>query len=485
MRRVDRYSGGLAGTALLAAAGLVAGSPTLLVAATVPMAFVAYGALTRVRVDPTDVRAERTVDRETPLPGERVRVRLSVENEGPTVTDLRVADGVPDELPVVEGSPREILALERGETATVEYAVETRRGHHEFGPMRMRVRDASGTNVGATDRRAGGADGLTCEPSLEAAPVRRQTGAFAGAVRTDAGGSGVEFHSTREYRRGDPVNRVDWRRLAKTGDLTTVDYREHRAATVLLLVDSRRPCHVAPTEGGPTAAATCAYGAQRLLDVLRSAGHDVGTAALGLVDPAGGPAVVEPGRGDEHRLRALELLETAAELPDEVFAGGTVPGDAPSPPGDPGAGTGGDRAGAGGRPTTASRGDRRSTGGRSSAAGRETPDGRVADGGHDASADRVRTLSGRLPSNTQVVLLSPVLDGYPETVTRVLGALGHRVTVVSPDATGGDEAGGRLLAVERDLHLEALLSTGAVVVDWDRERPLEVAMAGTLEGVGR
>lgn len=479
MTRLDRYSGGLAGTTLLAAAGLLAGSPTLLVAAAIPTAFVAYGALTRVRFDPEALSVERSVSRTAPLPGERVRVRLSVENDGPPVTDLRVADGVPEDLAVVEGSPRGGFALGRGGSATLEYVVVARRGRFEFGPVRVRARNLSGSAVETRDVEPAGTTDLTCEPSLDSVPVRRQTGRFAGTVRTEVGGSGVEFHSTREYRRGDPVNRIDWRRLAKTGDLTTVDYREHRAARVLLLVDSRRPSHVAPVPGAPTAAATCAHGAGRVMDLLLSEGHHVGTAALGLVGPADGPALVAPGRGEEHRIRARELLDAAAELPDDAGGRAGVPGGPPQTTGSNGKRTGRrlerDGPPSGGTPGEVAGADAVADGGPGGTTG--SPAGRPD--------DPVRTLSGRLPANTQVILFTPALDGDPEAVTRTLSALGHRVTVVSPDVTTGEGSGARLLAVERDLHLESLRAAGANVVDWDRDRPLAVALAGVLDGIRR
>jgi len=62
---------------------------------------------------------------------------------------------------------------------------------------------------------------------------------YHGRVPTDVGGAGVEFHATREYRRGDPVKRIDWNRRARTGELATLELREERAATVVLLIDAR------------------------------------------------------------------------------------------------------------------------------------------------------------------------------------------------------------------------------------------------------
>jgi len=72
-------------------------------------------------------------------------------------------------------------------------------------------------------------------------------------IRATPAARGVEFYATREYRRGDPLSRVDWKRTARTGDLTTVDFRVERTVRVALVFDTRRSAHLAPSPHEPSA----------------------------------------------------------------------------------------------------------------------------------------------------------------------------------------------------------------------------------------
>ncbi len=455
MSHVERWTGGLVAAVALAGAGVITRSPTLLVGAAIPVVYVVSGWLTTVELSPAELRVEREMERSSVFPGDRVAVTLRVTNVGDRpLADLRVADGVPEEVAVVEGSPRGGCSLQPGETATFEYVAAARRGTHEFDPVRVRARSLTATDVETVAVTPDGEGALTCRPDLEEVPLQRRTQQFAGTVRTETGGSGVEFHSTREYRPGDPVSRIDWRRLAKTGDLTTVNYREHRSARVVLAVDAREPCHVAPDAGTPTGAAMSAYGATLALEALLGAGHAVGAAAFGVTDRtrSGGPAWIRPGSGDELRLRTEELFETAAEPPHR-----RAPRDYAAP---------------GPRQRRPARGSDPTHGPRGTAP-------RATDGGDDP----VRTLCGRLSPEAQVLLFTPALDEFPERAVRRITAYGHQVTVVSPDVTGDDSTGARLSRVERAIRLERLREAGARVVDWQRDRPLAIALAKALEGI--
>jgi hypothetical protein len=75
-------------------------------------------------------------------------------------------------------------------------------------------------------------------------------------------------------------------------------------------------------------------------------------------------------------------------------------------------------------------------------------------------------LHARLPGDAQVVFLSPVADGYPVRLARRLDALGHAVTVVSPDPTGDGTAGRTLARIERRIRLSRLRTAGIRVIDW-------------------
>ncbi|WP_135830440.1 DUF58 domain-containing protein [Halorussus halobius] len=469
--RVRRYRGGLAGTLFLAALGLLYADPRLFAAAVVPLGYVAFGALSSLS-DATPPTVERSFEPSSPAPGETVAVTLSVRNDGESaLADVRVVDGVPDELAVVSGSPRAAVALRPGESATLSYAVAALPGEYEFEDPAVRVRTVSATDRATLSVAAGGDATLSCARSVAAPPFARATPRRVGTQRTDAGGEGIEFHSTREYRPGDSLSRVDWRRFAKTGDLTTVAFREERSAHAVVVVDARPAARARPSAGYPNGATLCAYAAQRLHEALGGAGVATSVTALGLLDedvPDALPAEGLPW-ADADGVGSAELVFEAVAHAADRDAPGDVPDD----------GTGGSLGGG-----------RASTGSRESAAA-------TADGGRPgdrpvADDETVRRLLARLPTDAQVVLVSPVLDDRPASLVRGLSARGHRVAVLAPDATGGardgtgdagDSPGRRVAATRRAARLRALRTAGATVVDWDVDDPLDVALERSLRSI--
>jgi uncharacterized repeat protein (TIGR01451 family) len=398
-------------------AGLVVGRPAVLLAGVVGVGFAAYARSALLAPGgPGAVAVSRAVETDRPDPGDAVEVTVTVENTGDRrLADLRVIDGVPPALSVVEGSPRLGTTLGPGESAEVRYAVEARRGVHEFDPALVLTRDLAGSVE--TERLVADGTTLTCVPRLRATaePLALRGGLtqYAGRVETDTGGAGLEFHATREYRPGDPMGRIDWNRRARTGELTTVEFRTERAATVVLVVDAREAAYLAPDGGADHAVDRAVDAAGRLYAGLAGGGNRVGIAAV----PAG--AWLEPGSGTDHERRARELLAT-----DPTF-------DPVAPP---------------------------RTGNATGRLGR-------------------RELRRRLPDGAQVVLCTPLTDDVGGGLARRFEAYGHPVTVCSPDPTAARTPSQRLARVARRLRLSDLRSAGIPVVDWGAGESLDAALA--------
>lgn len=318
-RRTERWRGVSALALVAGAAGVLASQPALVVAGTVGIAF---AALARAARPPgISLVLERSVNDADPDPDDSVTVTVEVTNTGDSsLPDLRVIDGVPPALDVDSGSPRLGTALRPGESATFSYDVTAMRGRHAFEPALAVARDVSGTAERARRVRAD-ATPITCVPSLDAAgelPLRAQTTGQPGRVLTEIGGSGVAFHTTREYRPGDPLSRIDWNGLAKTGELATVDFREERAASVVLLIDAREEAYRASGPDAESAVERAIRAAGALYDVLTGEENRVGIAAL---SPE--PCWLAPGAGTAHRAQVQELLATHPALaptpPDAPF----------------------------------------------------------------------------------------------------------------------------------------------------------------------
>jgi uncharacterized repeat protein (TIGR01451 family) len=337
-RTTQRWRGVTAFALLAGALGVLLSRPSLLLAGA---AGVLFGGAARAAGPPTAaVAVEREVARERADPDEAVRVTVTVVNVGDALLpDVRVVDGVPGALTVAEGTPRHATALRPGKRATFSYEVRASRGRHRFTPATVLLRgfpgaierevavpaDAPGTtdatadadSAGDGDTDSGETDGpepsvntgtLVCVPRLdegESMPLRPQTTGFSGRVTTDLGGAGAEFHSVREYRPGDPLSRVDWARLARTGEFATRQFREERAATVVCLLETRESAYGAPAPGAPTALERSVTAAGTAFTALLAAGDRAGIAAWGPT-----PCWLAPGTGSEHRARARDLLGT-------------------------------------------------------------------------------------------------------------------------------------------------------------------------------
>lgn len=261
----------------------------------------------RIGSAPTpSLAVEREFDTEGPRPGDPVEVTVTVTNDGGTLLpDLRLADGVPDRLAVVGGTPRHVTALPPGESTTFSYDVLAVYGEHAFDSIHVASRGTTGQHE-RTSTEGTAVSTLTCEPVgiHESVPLRPQETGVTGRVPSEVGGSGQEFWSVREYRRGDPLRRIDWNRVARTGELGTLEFREEHAATVVVLVDSRASAFRSPSLESLSAVERSLAGAAQLFATLENDGDRVGLASIGH-----DWLWIGPGAGSEHRARVQSALQ--------------------------------------------------------------------------------------------------------------------------------------------------------------------------------
>jgi uncharacterized repeat protein (TIGR01451 family) len=443
---------------LLAALGagvlaLVTGEATFLFLGLVPLAYGTFGYLSGAP-EPT-LRVERAVSDTDPRPGDDVTVTVTVENAGDRpLADLRVADRPPEGVPV-DGPTQLATALRPGETAALSYDLSLPRGTFEFGTPIARTRSLAGAVSTETDLEAEGAAAVTCQTLLDAVPLQDHTIQYVGRTPTDSGGSGVEFYATRDYQPGDPVSRIDWRRYARTGELTTVDLREERAMTVVFLVDDRPDAQRTVLGYGPDSLDLATYAVSRAIPALLDDNHRIGVGVLSeLGDGPGG--YVAPGGGVAVRTASDSALDAAgdgATAPD----GGTTPDDSATPNGV--------------STTTGGTTDRRE--------------------GETAGLQAGRRLAERLPPRTQVVCCTPLTDDLATGLADALVHRGHALTVLSPDmrtavdADGAPSLGRRLAAVRRETRRRRLVRREVPVVDWSLDAPLALALAEVFDSWGR
>jgi len=305
----NRWTGVAGVTLLLLGAGVFTREAALVLAGAVGVgyaAFARYGEAPRAELD-----VERRVEDRSPSPGEETTVTVTVTNVGDeALTDLRVVDGVPDALAVTDGPARLATALRPDTSASFSYTVRVVRGEHVWDRARAITRNPSGSNERETKLTR--PTTIRCSPELDvgaALPLRGLTTLFHGRVPTDVGGSGVEFFATREYRRGDPLRRIDWNRRARTGELATLELREERSASVVLVVDAREEAYLAAEPEATNAVELGAKAAGQLFRALVDGGDRVGIAAMSALD-----CWLPPTAGSDHEARARELLATHPAL---------------------------------------------------------------------------------------------------------------------------------------------------------------------------
>lgn len=317
VRSTHRWRGVVAVPLLAAAAGALFAEPSLLLLSVVGVTYAAYPLVTEV--SSVDVAVERSVDAAA-VDGEAVEVTVIARNVGDRpIPELRLVDDVPPSVAVVEGTPRHATALRPGGESSFSYAVAAERGPSRLGSTTVVARDLSGATE--AEKTVEHDDTVTgTGPATVSLPLRKQTRDEIGRIASGEGGSGLEFHHVRRYRRGDPQNRIDWRRFARTGELSTVAFRLERAPSVAFCLDARPTAYRA--SGDDSHAVASGVGVvRRLYADLRETNARVGLAVLGRED------WISPGAGPEHDARLRGALAAVPDRPAAVD-GGAVESDA-------------------------------------------------------------------------------------------------------------------------------------------------------------
>lgn len=438
--RVGNRDVGLAVALIAAAIGVVAGEPTLLLAATIGLVYAAFE-WSSSPPEP-NLEIERSVVPRTPLPGDDVEVAVTVSNHGErALPDVRIVDGVPDRLGVVDGSPRFGTALGPGEDRQLTYTISARRGSHTFDETILVCRSLAGDTEFRETVDVGTV--IDCSATVEDVPTGTETLPYAGRIETDSAGEGVTFHSVREFQSTDSMSRVDWKRFARTNELTTIEYEATRTASFVVLVDTR--VNFAPTDRAPTATEYVRYAAERIGTALLDDNQQVGAALF----DAG--TYLRPGSSQTQLLR-FRTLVLQGRHPDQTNAdAGLIDGfDS-------------DRffSGALDRDAVADGGRRA---------------GLTTDGSGTHRDRDVRKLDRRFPDGAQIVFCTPMMDQRAANAARRLAAYGREVTVVSPDVTSTETPGNTVERITRTDRVRSLRGT-VHVVDWEPTQPLPKALA--------
>ncbi len=107
---------------------------------------------------------------------------------GTRPADVRVLDGVPERLEVVDGSPRFGTHLEAGASDSVTDTVDVGVGGHAFTDVAVVSRNLTGTVEFAEQVTV--ETGLSCSASVDTVPLSGQTLSQSGVSRQTPAGTG-------------------------------------------------------------------------------------------------------------------------------------------------------------------------------------------------------------------------------------------------------------------------------------------------------
>ncbi|MCR4392584.1 MAG: DUF58 domain-containing protein [Candidatus Acetothermia bacterium] len=356
------------------------------------------------------LRASRTVSANRLLEGDSLRIEVVLENMGLALEAVTVEDGPYPGWEVLDGAETAIGPLPAEGRLVLGYTARPRRGLYPLSSIRVQVRDLLGYVLweGEVACPAPVAVLPRCERLTGVAIAPRRTLVAAGTARARRGGTGTEFFGAREYLPGDDVRRINWKAYARLGGLVINQFEEERAADVVVVLDVRADAYLVPNAVDLLDHAVRAAGA--LCQFFLGQGHRVGLLLYGrYLD------WVFPGYGRLHGERLLRELARAELGTTEIFS----------------------------------------------------------ELGH---------LPTRLlRAGSQVVLVSPLVPGDEEELGR-LQARGYRVMVLVPDPLAFEQAqleegpevelSGRILALERWVMWQKLVSAGIRPLVWDVRCPL-------------
>lgn len=193
---------------------------------------------------PGEVRlsAQRSLSKFSAAPGEAVEVRITVENQGKELVNLRLADGWLPAMQLEEGEHVRRLALPAGARTELAYAFNASRGCYRWEGVQALASDPFGLLEVSVEAPASG-EVLVFPASQRLRHIAlrpRHTLHSAGPIPARRGGSGTDFWGVRQYRPGDPLRWLAWRRTARQPHLLfTKEFEQEEIADIALILDAR------------------------------------------------------------------------------------------------------------------------------------------------------------------------------------------------------------------------------------------------------
>lgn len=213
----------------------------------IPPLFYSVAMLISYLLLPTpSIEARRIVDRMRVSEEESIEVALAMASRDKSYPMILAHDEIPSGMMCVSGANCYQGPIDAGQPQQlIRYTLEGVRGVYEFSAIQALVWSPFGLAV--TEAAIEAPIELRLLPHYEQLdPVRirpRRTRAFAGPIRSNLPGSGIDFYGCRTFNQGDDLRRINWRAYARTDELVICDYEQERITDVNLILDARIRAH--------------------------------------------------------------------------------------------------------------------------------------------------------------------------------------------------------------------------------------------------
>ena len=176
------------------------------------------------------------------LEGDRFEMDLQVGARGAWADSVEVYDQLPGYMRLAEGSNHFVMPLYKGEVRDAAYALECPlRGAYRIGPIYLRATDALGlydSELAVPDVHQLDVHPVWVElKQLEL--VSRALKYNMGPMTLNEPGRSTDFYSIRDYVKGDPYKKINWKATARLRKLMINEAEKETLSDCAVFVDSR------------------------------------------------------------------------------------------------------------------------------------------------------------------------------------------------------------------------------------------------------
>ena len=227
--------------------GMLLQNGAFLALAIPPILYSCLSVIFALRLTVPVLHVRRAVSRHRMIEGEEVKITVDIASQFANTGRhfISVIDKLPKGARLVDGENQFLGPFLQGQSVQFVYRVVLPRGKHQFSESIV----TAWSRWGFASRM----ESIPHESTIIAHPKTellgaisihpRRTRAFAGPVKANRGGQGLDFFGCRSYVPGDDIRRINWRAYARQDNLIVNEYELERLADVNIIVDARLQAH--------------------------------------------------------------------------------------------------------------------------------------------------------------------------------------------------------------------------------------------------